>query len=223
VSALVAGAAWSASASDVGSAAEFAPIETLPKEFPRFYTPITGAEVTLHVSPQAPVPICLPNPDESGATLTPGARLTLFGLTDEVEDWGAFGAADVSEDGTEICTLDGGGVVVSGTYVVAIRTSDLVPGLEDVVEGLGEASPIEPSRLFCNVFTEFLCNRACGVAYSARLSACSARFLSCQAGCGSVNLLFRPACRAVCTTQSGVCTANASLERRQCRRNCLCR
>lgn len=223
VGALVVAGAWAASAGELGPNVEFAPIETMPKEFPRFFTPITGTLVRLTASLQKPVPVCLPNSDEIGSTLTPGAHLTLFGITKDVDEWGAFGAAVVSEDGSEICTVDGSGVAASGLYVMAVRTSDIAPGLADIVDDLGDASPLEPTGLFCNVFTEFLCNRTCEVAYSARVSICRSQLASCQNRCSGVNSLFRPTCRLICANQSAACSARATLERQQCRRNCQCR
>lgn len=201
---------------------DFSPIETFPAEFPRFYTPITGTEVTLRFSGEEPVPICLPNTDPDGAILAPGSVLTLFVLADGKDSWGAAGSARVSDDGSEICTDDGVGAVVSGLYVVAIRTSDLESGLTDIVQGLGGATPGEPSNLFCNSVTEFVCTQGCNAAYRTRVSLCATRLLACRVSCRDSNPLVRPTCLARCTNQSSLCLAGALNDRRQCRNDCAC-
>lgn len=198
------------------------PLTSLPKEFPRFYTPITGVEASLTVKLKAPVPICLPNTDQARSILWPGVELTLFGFDRDSGTWGDLGPARVSQDGSEICTDDDTGVTTDGLYVVAIRTSDLVSSLPEIVGNLGDASPVEPSRIFCNRLTEFACRRTCGGIYSARVGICTTQFLTCQFDCGNVNRLLRPACRARCSAESTICSTQALNNRRVCRNRCAC-
>lgn len=222
VGVVVFGLAGGALANGAPGNVSFSPITDFPKEFPRFYTPITGTVMTTTAPEPEPVGFCLPNTDRSQSVLVPSAELTLFGWTEDVGSWGALGSAHVTDDGSEICTDEGVGPVESGLYVVAVRTSDIATGIPDIVADLGDASPLEPSGLFCNRLTEFACRRTCGTVYLTRLSVCSATFFACQFDCGDRSVFLRPACRALCTSRSLLCSREARVNRRQCRDRCDC-
>ncbi len=80
-----------------------------------------------------PIAVCMPNlPDpDTGEALPPGAEAALWSFNLDVGEWQVVGSMTVSEDGTQICTDPGVGILAPGWHLVSPGTS--VSGGEIVV------------------------------------------------------------------------------------------
>ena len=83
-----------------------------------------------------PVPICLPNlPDEQGNVLPPGAKSALLSFNHDTGRFEVVGSMTVSEDGSQICSDPGSGILAPGWHgqqpAAGLDGGDLGPDTPD--------------------------------------------------------------------------------------------
>jgi hypothetical protein len=209
---------------------EILPIAALPKSFPRFHTPVAGfVAATSRPTKEFNelLPVCFGNPDPGLGLLEEGEILELFTLDESDGTWAALGELTVTNG--QICSAppEEGlpaevGLFAEGIYVAGVRNLALGCDVSVLADGLGGATPIEPTGIFCNRLTERACKLKCTSFAAVKGSLCVSRWNRCRRDCRDKSFALRPACFAVCSTEFGLCTAGVSTDNLACRVDCNC-